>query len=134
MKLSDTTGDIINIPVRGGITEGGLIIIGICVVIGALLILAIAIVWKFGSDIRAAARAAREDAAHTKNEVVNHHEKNLRVDLDEKDETQNKKLDKLLATVESTNARFDRMNDRITGLDRRMTGIDTRLNSMGVNK
>ena len=124
---------MISIPINGGITEGGAIIIVIASTILAFVILAILILLKYGSDIRKVAIAARDNAAVTKEHTANHHNKNLREDLDQKDEAQNEKLDKVLAAVESNNRRFDRVNDRITGLDRRMTGIDARLNKMGNN-
>lgn len=134
MKTLDASNDVITVPIRGGITEGGLIIIGIVLVVLALLIIVIIGLWKYGNDIRTAVRAARLEAAEANKQVTNHHSKNLRIDLDDKDTETHKKLDKVIETVESVNSRFDRMNDRITGLDRRMTGMDTRINNIKENR
>lgn len=99
-----------------GITEGGMIIIG-------LIVFAILFLWYFG-------RAISRKVDGLLHQVANDHDTNLRDDLDGKDSAQHGRYDSLERTL---NARFDRMNDRITSIDRRLTGIDTRLNSLKEN-
>lgn len=128
--LIENGNDIIGIPIRGGISEGGLIIIAIAVCILALLILAITVVWKFGQDIRSAIRMVKADAAEAKIQVANSHSSNLRDDLDGKhEEIQNaiKELSEDLTDHSlNVNSRFDRMNDRISGVDQRISNLESR--------
>lgn len=50
----------VEIPIKDGISEGGLIVVAICSVVLALLVLAIITVWKFGADIRRGIRAVTD--------------------------------------------------------------------------
>lgn len=115
-------GDV-TIPIRGGITEGGLIVISIlAVVLAALVIVALAL-WRFGAALAARMKAVQE-------QVANDHKKPdgepllLRDDLDEKHDENAKKLDRaliLLGTVQRDVAflmrRAIEQEDRIDDLE-----------------
>lgn len=88
----------VTIPITGGITEGGLIIISILVVVIAALVVAGLILWRFGSMI-AKRLAAVQD------QVANDHKKPdgtpilLRDDLDDKHDENARKLDRALDII-----------------------------------
>ena len=110
----------IEIPVRDGITEGGLIIIG-------LISLGVLFLWFFGRVLARKldqtlqeVKSNRAEVAVVKSEVKNSHTTPLREDLDEKDSRSHEKLDKLLS-------RMDGIDERLSGIDARMTGQDIRL-------
>lgn len=85
----------VTIPIRDGITEGGLIVIGILLVVIAALIVVGLVIWRFGSQIAARMKAVQD-------QVANDHKKAdgspilLRDDLDEKHDENAKKLDQAL--------------------------------------
>lgn len=88
----------VTIPIRDGITEGGLIILGILgIVIVALVIVAL-VIWRFGSQIASRMKAVQD-------QVANDHKKPdgepllLRDDLDEKHDENARKLDKVLELI-----------------------------------
>lgn len=88
----------VTIPIRDGITEGGLIVISIlAVVLAALVIIALAL-WRFGASISARMKAVQE-------QVANDHKKPdgepllLRDDLDEKHDENAGKLDRALSLL-----------------------------------
>lgn len=116
--------DVLNIPVSGGISEGGLIILSILLILLSLVLLAILVIWRFGNNIKNILHEVKADASTAKEQVVNNHTINLRDDLDNKAVVTEDKLDKILEELDShrvnTNNRFDRMNDRITGIDNRL--------------
>lgn len=120
------------LPVRGGISEGGYIILFILVVAILFLALVFFITVRYGSAILKAAREAREEAQQAKDQVKNSHEKNLRDDLDEKDLKSHSKLDSIATELQSIRrdmtSGFEAVNGRMDGLDSRITGIDIRLN------
>ncbi|PNW10633.1 hypothetical protein C1632_02415 [Microbacterium testaceum] len=84
------------IPIRDGITEGGLIVIGILVIVIVALAVVGLVILKFGSQINSRMKAVQE-------QVANDHKHadgtpiNLRDDLDGKHDENAKKLDKVLA-------------------------------------
>lgn len=91
-------GGQVTIPIRDGITEGGLIIIAILVVVIAALSVVALVIWRFGSQIAARMKAVQD-------QVANDHKKPdgspilLRDDLDEKHDENARKLDQVLAAV-----------------------------------
>ena len=119
-------GDV-TIPIRDGITEGGLIIISIlAVVLAALVIVALAL-WRFGASIAARMKAVQD-------QVANDHKKPdgepllLRDDLDEKHDENARKLDRalhLLGTVQRDVAflmrRAIEQEDRIDDIENTIT-------------
>ncbi len=86
----------VTIPIRDGITEGGLIVIGILVIVIVALAVVGLVILKFGSQINSRMKAVQE-------QVANDHKHadgtpiNLRDDLDGKHDENAKKLDKVLA-------------------------------------
>lgn len=115
-------GDV-TIPIRDGITEGGLIVIGILAVVLAALVIVGLVLWRFGAAISARMKAVQE-------QVANDHKKPdgapllLRDDLDEKHDENAKKLDRalhLLGTVQRDVAflmrRAIETDDRIDALE-----------------
>ena len=115
-------GDV-TIPIRDGITEGGLIVIGILAVVLAALVIVGLVLWRFGAAISARMKAVQE-------QVANDHKKPdgepllLRDDLDEKHDENAKKLDRalhLLSTVQRDVAflmrRAIETDDRIDALE-----------------
>jgi hypothetical protein len=88
----------VTIPIRDGITEGGLIVIGILVIVIVALAVVGLVILKFGSQINSRMKAVQE-------QVANDHKHadgtpiNLRDDLDGKHDENAKKLDKTLAIV-----------------------------------
>lgn len=119
-------GDV-TIPIRDGITEGGLIVISILAVVLAALVIVGLVLWRFGASIAARMKAVQE-------QVANDHKKPdgepllLRDDLDEKHDENARKLDRalsLLGTVQrdvaflmrraiETEDRIDDLEDTIT--------------------
>lgn len=91
------TGDV-TIPIKDGITEGGLIIIGILAIVLTALLIVVLILWRFGAAIASRLKAVQE-------QVANDHKKPdgspmlLRDDLDEKHVENAGKLDLVLAAV-----------------------------------
>lgn len=88
-------GDV-TIPIRDGITEGGLIVISILAVVLAALVIVALVLWRFGAALAARMKAVQE-------QVANDHKKPdgepllLRDDLDEKHDENGRKLDRLTA-------------------------------------
>lgn len=86
----------VTIPIRDGITEGGIIVIGILVIVIVALAVVGLVILKFGSQINSRMKAVQE-------QVANDHKHadgtpiNLRDDLDGKHDENAKKLDKVLA-------------------------------------
>lgn len=84
-------GDV-TIPIKDGITEGGLIIIGILAVVLTALLIVVLVLWRFGAAIASRLKAVQE-------QVANDHKNPdgspmlLRDDLDEKHDQNAKKLD-----------------------------------------
>nr|WP_278101173.1 hypothetical protein [Microbacterium proteolyticum] len=93
-----SAGDNVTIPITGGITEGGLIIIGILVIVISALVVVGLVIWRFGSQIAARMKAVQD-------QVANDHKKPdgtpmlLRDDLDEKHDENAKKLDRALELI-----------------------------------
>lgn len=91
-------GDQVTIPIRDGITEGGLIIVGILAAVIALIALVILVLWRFGGVIVKRLSAVQE-------QVANDHKKEdgsallLRDDIDEKHVENGQKLDRALALL-----------------------------------
>lgn len=140
MNHTATGPDIINIPIRGGITEGGLIIIMITVAIIALIVFVMFILIRYGRRFSAWLAEIRADTAETKESTVNSHGPNLRDDLDQKvaalQKNMNAKHDEMQRNMdakhselrEDIRALFTNMGDRFDTANRRMDGIDARLN------
>jgi hypothetical protein len=93
-----STPPTINIPIRDGVTEGGLIVIGILVIVIVALAVVGLVILKFGSQINSRMKAVQE-------QVANDHKHadgtpiNLRDDLDGKHDENAKRLDKVLAMM-----------------------------------
>ena len=119
-------GDV-TIPIRDGITEGGLIVISILAVVLAALVIVGLVLWRFGAALASRMKAVQE-------QVANDHKKPdgepllLRDDLDEKHDENAKKLDRalsLLGTVQRDVAflmrRAIEQEDRIDDLEDTIT-------------
>jgi len=112
----------VTIPIRDGITEGGLIVIAILVVVIAALVVVGMILWRFGSQIAARMKAVQD-------QVANDHKKAdgtpilLRDDLDDKHDENAKKLDQAL-TLMST------MQRDVAFIMRRLIEQDDRLDEL----
>lgn len=113
------------LPVSGGISEGGyivLLLLTLCIIVGIIVIL---VFWRYGAVIL-------KNVREVKHETKNDHDKNLRDDIDEKDAGSHRKLDTIVAELQSIrrdmSSGFESVHGRIDGLDSRVTGIDVRLN------
>lgn len=119
-------GDV-TIPIRDGITEGGLIVISILAVVLAVLVVVGLVLWRFGAALAARMKAVQE-------QVANDHKKPdgepllLRDDLDVKYGEHDRKLDRalhLLGTLQRDVAflmrRAIEQEDRIDDLEDTIT-------------
>lgn len=93
-----STPPTINIPIRDGVTEGGLIVIGILVIVIFALAVVGLVILKFGSQMNSRMKAVQE-------QVANDHKNpdgtpiNLRDDLDGKHDENARKLDRALVLM-----------------------------------
>lgn len=94
-----TAGDgLVTIPIQGGVTEGGLIIISILVVLIAALAVVGLVLWRFGANIARRLNAVQD-------QVANDHKKPdgtpilLRDDLDDKHDENAAKLDRAIGLI-----------------------------------
>lgn len=120
------------LPVQGGISEGGYIILLVLIAVILLVSLGFFIIVRYGSAILKAAREAREEAQQAKDQVKNSHTTNFRDDIDQKDAGSHRKLDVIVTELQAVRrdmtSGFESVHGRIDGLDSRVTGIDVRLN------
>lgn len=119
--------DSVTIPIRDGITEGGLIIIGILAVILAALAVAVLVLWRFGAPLAARLKAIQD-------QVANDHKKDdgepllLRDDLDEKHVENAKKLDRALAMLGPMQRDVAFIMRRLIEQDDRMDDLEDTIN------
>lgn len=136
-----TNNDIIGIPINGGISEGGLIVLLILACVLSVLVILLVLLWRYKknieewfSSIKKDVDTVKEDAAIAKEQVANTHDSNFRDDMDEKHTEVTQLSERILTIVNdgflAIHQRFDTVNDRITGVDKRVSGIDTRINTM----
>lgn len=87
--------DIISIPVNGGISEGGLIVLGVLGVVLVELMILLVLLVKYGPRILAGIKSLQDQVAndHTKADGSPHL---LRDDLDGKHNSNDRKLDTLV--------------------------------------
>lgn len=121
------------LPVSGGISEGGYIVLLLLVAIIVVGIGVLALFWRYGAVILKNVQEAKAEAKAAKTQVQNSHDTNLRDNIDANDEKSHEKLNTIVTELQSIRAdmttRFDGVNERISGIDARVTGIDVRLNS-----
>lgn len=125
--VRETGTEILTIPIKGGITEGGAIIIMICLAIITLIVGAIFLVVRYGKRLAAFMADIKADTKETKESTVNSHGPNLRDDIDGKHQEIRRDIQLMF---ENMGDRFDTVNRRMDGIDGRVTAIDNRLNGM----
>lgn len=121
------------LPIQGGISEGGYIVLLLLIAIIIIGIGVILIAFRFGAQILKASQEAREEAKAAKVQVQNSHTTNLRDDIDQKDAGSHRKLDVIVTELQAVRrdmtSGFESVHGRIDGLDSRVTNIDVRLNN-----
>lgn len=115
-------GNVVTIPLRDGITEGGLIVLGILAVVLAALIALVLIIWRFGPRIVKGMDALRAQVENDHKDA-NGNPIILRDDLDQKHD-ENRELLRSLARGQVN------MQGDIAWIMRRIAGHDDRLDNL----